>query len=142
MADTIKTGTILIKDGTSLPDGLRFDSEPCATGWRLIKNIDGSGLSRKIHEAGWTFFCLAGEIKATIIGLDGQRDVRRAVKRILANLKAEEFNSMEITRVALKRFLGFPYVNVYAQPRHIQKSSGLLQVMDLQEQDRPKLAAV
>ena len=52
MPDTIKTGTILIKDGTFLPDALRFESEPCATGWRLVKNLDGYGLGRKIHEAG------------------------------------------------------------------------------------------
>ena len=72
MAETIKTGTILIKDATFLPDALQFESEPCATGWRLVKNLDGYGLGRKVHEAGWTFFCLAGEIKATIFGLDVQ----------------------------------------------------------------------
>jgi hypothetical protein len=70
MPDTIKTGTILIKDGTFLPDALRFESEPCATGWRLVKNLDGYGLGRKVHEAAWTFFYLAGEIKATICGFD------------------------------------------------------------------------
>ena len=122
MAETIKTGTILIKDGTFLPDALQFESEPCATGWRLVKNLDGYGLGRKVHEAGWTFFCLAGEIKATIFGFDVQRTVPRAVKRILANLKPEEFNSLEITRVAPKRFLGVPYATVYARSRHVQES--------------------
>ncbi len=103
MAETIKTGTILIKEGTFLPDALRFESEPCATGWRLVKDLDGYGLDRKIHEAGWTFFCLAGEIEATVFGLEGQETVRRGVKRILAKLKSEKFNSLEITRVASKR---------------------------------------
>jgi len=37
MADAIKTGTILIKEGTLLPEVLRFESEPCAPGWRLVK---------------------------------------------------------------------------------------------------------
>jgi hypothetical protein len=122
MAETIKTGTILIKDGTFLPDALQFESEPCATGWRLVKDLDGYGLHRKINEAEWTFFCLASEIKATIFGFDGQKTVRRAVKRILANPKSEEFNSLEITRVASKRFLGVPYVSVSACSRHIQES--------------------
>src|SRR5271169_4471416 len=99
MADTISTGTILIKDGTFLPDALRFESEPCATGWRLVKNLDGYGLGRKIHEAGWTNFLLAGELRATVFGFDGQKTVRRAVKRILANPKSGEFNSLEITRM-------------------------------------------
>jgi hypothetical protein len=52
MAETVKTGTILIKDGTFLPDALQFESEPCATGWRLVKHFDVDGLGRKIHEAG------------------------------------------------------------------------------------------
>jgi len=142
MPDTIKTGTILIKDGTFLPDALRFESEPCATGWRLIKNLDGSGLGRKVPEAGWTFFWLAGEIKATIFGSDVQKTVRRAVKRILANLKPGKFNSLEITHVARKRFLGVRYVTVSAQSRHIQENAFLLQVKDHQEWDRAKLAAV
>ena len=125
MSDTIKTGTILFKDGTFFPDALRFESGPCATGWRLVKNLDGYGLDRKIREAGWTFFCLAGEIKATIFGFDVQKTVRRAVKRILANLKPEKFNSLEITRVVSKRFLGVPYASVYARSRHIQGSLSL-----------------
>jgi len=133
MAETIKTGTILIKDGTFLPDALRFESEPCATGWRLVKDLDGYGLGRKINEAGWTFFCLAGEIKATIFGFDGQKAVRRAVKRILARLNSGKFNSLEITRVASKRFLGVPYVSVSACSRHIQESLFLFCDKDLRE---------
>ena len=142
MAETIKTGTILVKDGTLLPDALPFESEPCATGWRLVKNLDGCGMGRKIHEAGWTFFCVAGEIKATVFGFEGQKSVRRAVKRILANLKSEKFNSLEITQIEAKRFLGLPYARVSAHSRHIQENAFLLQAKEHQEWDRAKLAAV
>lgn len=90
MPDTIKTGTILIKDGTFLPDALRFESEPCATGWRLVKNLDRYGLGRKVHEAGWTFFCLAGEIKATIFGFDVQKTVRKSSQANLGEPEARE----------------------------------------------------
>ena len=62
MAETINTGSILFKDETLLPDALRFDSEPCATGWRLVKDLDGYELNRIIHDAGWRFFCMASEI--------------------------------------------------------------------------------
>ncbi len=124
-----------------MPEALRFETEPCAPGWRLVKNLDGYGLDRKIHEAGWIFFYLAGEIEATVFGLDGQKTVRRAVKRILANLKSEKFNSLEITRVASKRFLGVPYASVSAHSRHIQESAFLFRAKDFQEWDRARLAA-
>ena len=108
----------------------------------LVKNLDGYGLGRKIHEAGWTFFWLAGEIKATVFGFDGQKTVRRAVKRISTNLKSEKFNGLEITQVEAKRFLGLPYASVCAHSRHIQENAFLLQAKDHQEWDRAKLAAV
>jgi hypothetical protein len=144
MPDTIKTGTILIKEGTLLPESLRFESESCAPGWRLVQNLDGYELGRKIHEAGWTFFCLAGEIGATVFGFDEQKTLRRAVKQILANLESAEFNSLEIMRLASeasKRFLGVRYVTVSAQSRHIQESAFLFGAKDLPVRDRARSAA-
>ena len=123
MSDTIKTGTILIKEGTLLPEAVRFDSECSVPGWKLVKDLDRCELDREIREAGWTFFCLAGEIRATVFGIDEEKMVRRTIEEILARLKSEKFNSLEITRVASeasKRFLGVRYVTVSAQSQHIQ----------------------
>jgi hypothetical protein len=122
VAHEITTGTILIKDYTFLPKGLQLEAAPSAAGWSLVKNFDGYRLDRDIRKAGWHFFCLAGEIKATVFGIDMQKMVRRAIKRILASPRSEGFNSLEITRMAPKRFLGVPYVSVGAQSRHIQES--------------------
>ena len=144
MPDTIKKGSILIKEGILLPEFLRFESEPCAPGWRLVKNLDGYGLGRKIHEAGWTFSWRAGEIGATVFGLDEQKTLRRAVEQMLANLEAAEFNSLEIMRVASeasKRFLGVHYVTVSAQSRDIQESAFLFGAKDLPVRDRVRSAA-
>jgi len=74
---------------------------------------------------------------------DSFQSVRRAVERILAKLKSEEFNSVEITRVALmasRRFLGVRYVTVYARSRHIQESVFLFEAKDLREWDEPRPA--
>ncbi len=141
MVDKIKTGSILIEEGALLPESLRFESEPYSNGWRLVKKVDGYGLDRRISEAGWTFFYMAGEIKASVFGFDGEETKRRAIKRILTKLKAETFNSLEITHVAAKRFLGLPYVSVSAHWRHIQESLVLFHAKRLAEWDRAKLAA-
>ncbi|MGA7060349.1 MAG: hypothetical protein WA690_09750 [Candidatus Acidiferrales bacterium] len=140
MPETIKTGTVLIKHGALLPDALQFESEPCATGWRLVKDLDGYELDRKIHDAGWTFFYLAGEIKTTIFGFDVQKTVRRAVKRILANLRPQKFNSLQITQVVSKHFFGVPCTQVYAHPRHVQKSMFLFRDEDVQKWGQTKIS--
>jgi hypothetical protein len=125
MENTIKTGTVLIREGTLKPDSLRFESGPCVPGWSLIRDHDAAGLDRKIRDAGWTFFCLAGEIKATVFGIDREKMARRAIERILTDPKSANFNSLEIVRVApvaSKRFLGVCHVTVSAHSRHIQES--------------------
>src|SRR6267378_7567509 len=144
MTDTIKPGTILIKEGTLLPEAVRFESEPCVPGWRLVKGLDGCGLDRKIREAGWTFFCLTGQLGATVSGIDEQKTLSRAVEQMLANPESAEFNSLEIMRVASeasKRFLGVRYVTVSAQLRHIQESAFLFQAKVLLARDRARSAA-
>ena len=125
MAETIKTGTVLIKEGALLPEALQFESESCVPGWRLVKDLDGHALDREIHEAGWTFFFLANEIKATVFGIDGEKMVRRAIERILGDPRSERFNALEITRLTSLDSERFPlvhYVSVSAHSRHIQES--------------------
>src|SRR6476646_1688282 len=128
MPETIKPGAILIKEGTLLPETVLLESKSCVPGWRLVKDLDGDGLGRKIHDAGWTFSRRAGEIGATVFGIDEQETLRRAVEQILANLESPEFSSLEIMRVASeasKRFLGVRYVTVSALSGHIQESAPL-----------------
>jgi hypothetical protein len=144
MPDAIKRGTILIKEGTLLPEVLRIESEPCAPGWRLVKNLDGHGFGRKIHELGWTFSWRPGEIGTTVFGLDEQKTFRRAIEQILVNLESPEFNSLEITRVgseASKRFVGVRYVTISAQSRDIRESAPLFGASDLPVRNRPRSAA-
>lgn len=125
MEHEIGTGTILIEDDAHLPNELHFESESCVPGWRLVKDLDGCGFDRAIGKTGWTFFCLAGEIKATVFGIERGKMVRKAIERILAKAEGERFNSLEVTRVdsvCSGRFPLVRYVTVYAEWRHIQES--------------------
>ena len=125
MAHEITTGTILVKNGAPLPNGLQFESEPAVPGWRFVKGFNAHAMNRAIQKTGWTYFCLAGEIKTTVFGIDTQRMVRTAIERILANPQSGNCNSLEITRLASVGSARFPlvhYVTVSAQSRHIQES--------------------
>ena len=64
---------------------------------------------------------MAGEIKTTVFGFDRQKALRAALKRLIAEVKSQHCNSIEITRVVDKSFLSVPYVSVSAHPRHLQK---------------------
>ena len=130
MLATNMSGTILIRENTLLPAGLAIASELFLPGWRVVKNLDGSGLARSIEGANWNFFYLAGAMRVTVLGRDRLGTLRRAVKRVLAK-QEEQFNSLEITKVVSKRFLGIPFMNVVAHSRHIQQGIYLVPINDL-----------
>src|SRR6476620_630736 len=134
-------GTILIEESAVLPDSLGFESEPYSNGWRIVRNLDGFGLERKIREAGWNFFYMAGEITASLFGFDREKTLRRTVNRVLARLKSEGFNSLEIAQVDAGRFLGLFHVTVSAHARHVQESAFLSLAKRLTEWERSRLAA-
>jgi len=111
--------TIFIKEDTPLPANLPIESEAFLPGWRVVKNLDRSTLARNIEGANWSFFYLADEMRATVLGRDRSGTVRRAVRRVLAKQKGQKFNSLEITNVVSKRFLGIPFIDITAHSRHI-----------------------
>jgi len=122
---SIRSGSILIKEGTPLPGDLVIQSDAYVPGWRLVKNLGALGLDGKIHEVGWTSIYVEGETNVTVFGFDVQKTVRKAVEQILANPKSAHCDSMEIKRLtsmASERFLGVTYLTVAAQFRYFQKS--------------------
>src|SRR5260370_8631618 len=120
MPDTITAGSILIEEGTHLPKSLLLQSESNSNGVEGVKDAC-STFEKTIQEAGWNFFLMAGEIKATVFGFDRQKALCAALKRLIADVKSQHCNSIEITRVIGKSFLKVPYVSVSAHPRHLQK---------------------
>ena len=121
MSGTIKAGTIMMRAGTIVPQSLRVETETFSQGWEMIKNSDGNSVDRDVRRADWNFFFLAAKIQATAMGFWGERTVRRAMERVLAEAAPSKFNCLEITGVSAKRFLGLHYVHVSAHSRHIQK---------------------
>lgn len=126
----INIRAIFIKEDTPLPRTLSIESEAFLPGWRVVKNLDPQALTRKVECAKWNFFYLAGEIGATVLGREGIGALRRAVKCVLAKQEGQKFNSLEITKVVSKRFLGIPFVSVTAHARHIQEAICLAPAKD------------
>ena len=121
MADTLKAGTILIEDGTSIPEYFRLETEPDSNGWKSVANPDPRELDRKLNQAGWIFFYMAGEIKSTVFGLDRRKALRSALKQVISRVKAQNCNGLQITLVTSGSFLKLPCVSISAHSRHIQQ---------------------
>jgi len=119
MPDTITAGSIWVEEGTHLPKSILLPSESNANGWAAVKDMR-STFEKAIQAAGWTFFFMAGEIKTTVFGFDRQKALCTALKRLIMDVKSQHCNSIEITGVMSKSFLGLPYVSISAHPRHLQ----------------------
>jgi hypothetical protein len=133
MPEFDKTRTVFIREGTPLPKMHSMESEPFLPGWRIVTNLDRQALTREIEGANWNFFYLAGEIRTTVFGRGGLGTLRRAVKRIAAKQEGQSFrfNSLEVTKIASKWFLGLPLTSVTAHSRHIQLGIALIPAKDV-----------
>ena len=125
MTATVQVGTILIEDRPLITQALGLQSEPYSANWGVVKALDVLALDRKIHAAGWNFFFMAAEVKVMFFGAIGAKNIQNAVKRMLGKLRPLNFNSLEVTGIVAKRFLGVPYTVVSAHSRHIQQSCHL-----------------
>ena len=121
MAESVQVGTILMKEWPGMAQLLQLESEPCSGNWSLIKTLDGVSLDHKIRVAGWNFFFMAAEVKAMFFGVPGAAKIQNALQRILAKVKPQHFNGLEVTGIVSSHFLGVPCVTVSAHSRHMQQ---------------------
>jgi len=128
----ITTGTLLIEKGTPVPDFFRVGTEVYPNAWMPVTTTHNfHELETELATAGWTFFYMAGgEMKATAFGLDKEKATDAALKRLMASVRLQKCNGLEIDEVLTTSFVGVPYVSVTAHSRHIQKGSGFCTTRD------------
>ena len=78
MTPNVQVGTILIEDRPLVTRILNLESESYSGNWSVVKAIDGFALDRKIHAAGWNFFFMAEEVKATVFGSLAAKNIQKA----------------------------------------------------------------
>ena|ERR1700676_4932603 len=117
----IGAGTILIEQNTTLPGTLALESSSTGSGWtQMTNNPSRHLLEEKLSAAGWTFFLMAGTIKTIGFGFDQPGMIQGALNRLIAAVKLQKCNCLEIDAVTKHSFLGLPYVSLSAHSRHIQ----------------------
>jgi hypothetical protein len=125
MPSTVEVGTILMREWPGMPTLIGVESEPLFEGWSTVKVPDTSPLDRKMRAVGWNFFFMATEVKAMFFGSLSATKIQSALRRILAKVKPQHFNGLEVTELVARHFLGVPYVTMSAHSRHLQQSCNL-----------------
>jgi hypothetical protein len=123
MSQEVQVGSILMLGWPQLP-GLEsegWESEPYSGPWNLVKGVYDFALDRKIRLTGWNLFFIASEVKVMFFGAIRAKKIQHALHRILGKVSQQHFNSLEVTGIVAKRFLGLPYAIVSAHSRHIQR---------------------
>ena len=126
MPDRAEDGIIFIRDGTMLPPMVSVTTDAFVSNWRIVTSHNRSTLVRSIEECDWYFFYLAGDIHATVLGANTPRVLRKAVKAILTKRTDDKSNSLEITAIVSRRFLGIPFTTFTAHSRQIQQRIALI----------------
>jgi hypothetical protein len=113
---------MLVKDGTELPPSPAITIVPHSIGWSYLINSTSAELDGNLRRIGWSFFYMAGEIRKIGFGFTSRSRMKRAVTRVIEAVKLQQCNSLEITQVQTKSFLGLPYTSLVAHARHVQLS--------------------
>lgn len=122
MADAITAGTILIEDGTVIPDSMVLQRAPYSRGWASLM-FGNRELEEEINKAHWNLFYIASDIKKKAFDFDKEKSLRSAVDRVIMAVKANRCNCLEITQVTPSSFFKLPFITVTAHSRHIQKGN-------------------
>jgi hypothetical protein len=115
-------GDILIEVSDSRPASLLLRGASFLSGWAIVANSH-STLEKEMRDAGWTIFFMAAEIKATALGFDQSKALRRAVTQLARRAKGQQCNALEITRITRFGFRGISRVSISAHVRHLQNGS-------------------
>ncbi len=111
-------GTLMVREGLLLPPEVDIATEKYTPAWRAVSGCGGFDLDQRLRKAGWACFFLADELKSMSFGAGS---LERAVRKLLAKVKMQEFNCAELTSVTRSTLLGIPYCRVRGHSRHIQR---------------------
>ena len=114
----ITDGTILVRRGTEFPQGLEIEASEYCHDWDVVEGSDN--LDGRLRSLGWNLFFIADTLKSICMGA-GDASLRKGVNRLLKQIRRLNLNSLRVTHIASKTFLGIRYQVLLAHPCHIQQ---------------------
>ena len=109
---------------SAAPRPAYFESsgEVCPEEWMSVQHsFSSKELEAELSTNGWTFFYMASPIQIRAFGFNPIKRMASALNKIVAIVRKQGCNSLQIDRVSTHSFFGLEYLSVSAHPRHIQK---------------------
>jgi len=120
----ITSGVLLIERDALRPRCFDVEAGTHPNGWIFIKQpLTPQQLEKELSATGWTFFFMAGPIRATAFGINREKMVYAALNRGIKAVKQLGCNCLQIESVEMLSFFGIPYVSLSVRPRHLQKGT-------------------
>jgi hypothetical protein len=120
MCGSVKTGTLIIAEGISLPMSDARTQSFCA-GWRTVKNIEARGMDKRFSEMGWSCFEKASPATVNVMGLGHAATLIKAFQKLVGQRKTVKFNCLEITEAVHRTLMGVSFVRLTARTRNIKQ---------------------
>ena len=116
----IRSGTLLIQKGTTLPTSILLDGYPATNDWTAVESsAELLQLKAGLAKAGWNYFYMA-TVTQTVFGR-GPTRMASAMEGIAAKMRVNKCNSLQIDTITPRSMLGIPYLSVSAHCCHIQE---------------------
>lgn len=119
--NSVDAGSIHVENGARLPAFFEFGGASLLKGWSELRNAR-STLEAATTQAGWISFFMAGSIEKSSFGVDRQKTLVAALRRLARQVKSDNCNSFEITQVTGKQFLGIFRITVTAHARQVREA--------------------
>lgn len=119
--EDVRAGSVLLRPDVGLPESVHFGSKRYGS-WKILTEVNGFAVERRLSEAGWHFFFIVPAISAGVLSSDRNKALRKGLQKILTATEAQEFNALEIVEITTRHFLGLCYVRVAAHPRQVKHS--------------------
>jgi hypothetical protein len=119
----ITPGDLFMERDAARPKIFQIQDDAHRTGWyRVQHHLTAHELDVELSNLGWTFFFMANVIRKSALAFDPEKGASSALKRVMASVRADGCNSLQMQAVETHSFLGIPYIRVSAHPRHLQRS--------------------
>ena len=119
---TIAELNLLLRERSTLPEGLKLSTDEFREGWSFVKRSDARRLEKRILKSGWNFIRIADGSLRSGVGETAQEAIASALKLALRRISTH-FNAVEVERIELTRYPWFFLARVRVYPFRIQEDA-------------------